>query len=445
MPRVSDIRAAIERELPGVLADLTRLVAIESVSADPGREADVDASAELVAELIRGAGCEDVRIVREGGKPAVIGHFPAPAGMPTVCLYAHHDVQPTGGDAGWTSAPFTATERDGRLYGRGAADDKGGFAVHLAALRAFGGRPPVGVKLLIEGEEEIGSPSLGALLDAYADDLACDLFVITDSANWEVGTPAFTTSLRGLADCVVTLESLDHPLHSGQFGGVAPDALTAICKLLGTLHDDAGNVAVAGLHAGAGPEVDYSEERFRAESGVLDDAGLLGEGPISDRLWFKPAVSVIGLDARGVDEASNTLYPSARAKISLRVAPGGDADASLRALTEHLQANAPWGTRVTVEPGETGPPALLGLEGRYAETARAAFAEAWGVEPVPMGMGGSIPMAQEFADAVPGATVLITAVCDPHSNIHGFDESLHLGDFAKACLAEAYLLQGLAG
>ncbi|WP_392507444.1 dipeptidase [Naumannella halotolerans] len=442
---MSELEAAVEREIPGVIADLERLVAIPSVSADPAHDADVQRCAEEVAALLQAAGCPEVEIVSEGGKPAVIGRCPAPEGTPTVCLYAHYDVQPTGGEQGWQTAPFTATERDGRLYGRGAADDKGGLAVHLATLRAFGGKPPVGITFFIEGEEEVGSPSLGTILARHADKLACDLFVITDSSNWEVGVPAFTTSLRGLAECYVTVQTLGDPVHSGQFGGVAPDALTALCKLLGTLHDDRGDVAVAGLHRGTGPELDYTEERFRAESGVLEGVGLIGTGSISERLWYAPSVSVVGLDARPVEQASNTLYPSARAKVSLRVAPGGDGAAEQAALAEHLRTHAPWGVQVSVTEGESGPPARLSLDGALAEAAKAAFTEAFGVEPVPMGMGGSIPMAQEFADAVPGATVLVTAVCDPGSQIHGFNESLDLGDFAKACKAEALLLRKLAG
>lgn len=433
----------IDNVFPSVLADLQRLVAIESVSADRHRTAEVKRSAEEVAELVRAAGCADVRVVKEGGAPAVIARFPAPPGQPTVCLYAHHDVQPEGELATWRTRPFRATEADGRLYGRGAADDKGGFAVHLAAIRAFDGKPPVGVTLFIEGEEEIGSPSLGRLLSAHAEALAADVYVIADSSNWAVGEPAFTTSLRGLVDCVVELSTLDHALHSGAFGGVVPDALTAMCRLLATLHDSQGNVAVAGLHVGTGPDLAYPPSRLRAESGILHGVDYLGSGSVSHGLWHKPAISVIALDATRVEDASNTLIPSVRAKISLRLAPGDDAPRAMASLTAHLQTHAPWGAHVRVIPGDLAQPSEMPFEGPYAEAAATAFTEAWGKEPVFLGQGGSIPMVAEFAARFPQATVLVTAVSDPDSRMHGANESVHLGDLKSACLAEALFLAGL--
>ncbi|MBA3529505.1 MAG: dipeptidase [Propionibacteriaceae bacterium] len=437
------IRAAVEAEFPGVLEDLKSLVAVPSVGADPERFSQVHRSAELVAELITSLGCGDVRIVSEGGAPAVIARFPALAGMPTVCLYAHHDVQPEGDAAAWKTPPFVATQVGDRLFGRGAADDKGGFAVHLAALRAFGGRPPVGVTLFIEGEEEIGSPSLGAILAANRHELAADVFVIADSANWAVGAPAFTTSLRGLADCVVELRTLDHAVHSGAFGGLLPDALTAICRLLATLHDEKGNVAVAGLHSGPGPDLDYPPERLRAESGILDGVDYLGNGTVVERIWTKPAISVIALDTTPVAKASNTLIPSARAKISMRLAPGDNAKEALQLLIRHLEENVPWGARLSITEGDIGEPSSLAFEGPYAEAARAAFTQAWGTAPVFVGQGGSIPMVAEFAHAFPDATVLVTAVADPDTRAHGANESVHLGDLKAACLAEALFLQAL--
>ncbi len=436
----------VRAQQAAVRADLAALVAVPSVSADPDRAGEVGRSADQVAGLLRDLGCPDVAVVRAGGgQPAVIARFPAPDGAPTVCLYAHHDVQPEGDAASWTSPPFTATERDGRLFGRGTADDKGGLAVHLAALRAFEGRPPVGVTVFVEGEEEIGSATLAQLLTEHRDELAADVFVIADSSNWAVGTPAFTTSLRGLADCVVELRTLDHAIHSGSYGGVAPDALTALCRLLATLHDERGDVAVAGLATSPPPDLVYPEDRLRAESGLLEGVQQIGTGSVVERLWCKPAVSVIALDATPVDRASNTLAPLARAKISLRLAPGDDARSALAKLVEHLHAHAPWGARVSVLEGDTGEPSTVPFEGPAAEVARRAFAEAWGVEPVFTGQGGSIPMVADFRRAFPEATVLVTAVGDPDTRAHGIDESLHLGDFEAACLAEALLLKGLAG
>ena len=373
----------------------------------------------------------------------MIAKFPAPPGKPTVCLYAHHDVQPEGDPAEWTTPPFVATERAGRLFGRGAADDKGGIAVHLAAVHAFEGRPPVGVTLFIEGEEEVGSPTLGAILAAHKNDLSADVFIIADSANWEVGTPAFTTSLRGLVDCVVELRTLDHGVHSGAFGGVVPDALTTMCRLLATLHDESGNVAVPGLPTSAGPDLEYPPDRLRADSGILPGVDYIGDGTVVERLWDKPAIAVIGLDATSVSAASNTLIPSVRAKISMRLAPDDSAAAALRKLIAHLKDHVPWGAQVDIVDGETGEPAVIPFEGPYAEAAREAFLQAWGVPPVFIGQGGSIPMVAEFGAAFPAATILVTAVSDPDSRMHGTNESVHLGDLQAASLAEALFLESL--
>ena len=427
-----------------IRADLADLVAIPSVSADPARLDQVHRSAEAVAALLTDAGCPDVRIVAADGMPAIIGRYPAPAGQPTVCLYAHHDVQPEGDPAAWVTPAFVATERGDRLHGRGSADDKGGFAVHLAALRAFDGRPPVGVTVFVEGEEEIGSPSLERLLAQERDALAADVFVIADSGNWEVGAPAFTTSLRGLADCIVTVSTLDHAIHSGSFGGPVPDALTALCRLLATLHDERGDVAVAGLAVAEPPALDYPEDRLRAESGLLDGVSLTGTGTVAERLWCKPALAVIALSTTQVAQASNTLIPSAQAKISLRVAPGDDADAALEHLARHLREHAPWGAHVDVARGDTGQPSRIPFEGPYAEVAQAAFREAWSTDAVFLGQGGSIPMVAAFRDAFPDATVLVTAVGDPDSRPHGANESVHLGDLERACVAEALMLERFA-
>ena len=265
---MSDLVARVREVLPSVRADLEDLVRIQSVWADPARRDEVRRSADAVAKLLSEAGFGDIRIVSEGGAPAVIARHPAPPGAPTVLLYAHHDVQPEGDPLQWASPPFEPTERDGRLYGRGTADDKAGIATHLAAFRAHGGNPPVGVTVFVEGEEESGSPSLGALLAAHRDLLAADVIVIADSDNWSTEIPSLTVSLRGLADCVVEVATLDHGLHSGMWGGVVPDALSVLVRLLASLHDDDGNVAVAGLHEGTAAEVDYPAERVRRGVGA---------------------------------------------------------------------------------------------------------------------------------------------------------------------------------
>lgn len=411
---------------------------------DPARRDDVHRSAAKVADLLRGAGFAEVEIVSEGGAPAVIAHHRGPDGAPTVLLYAHHDVQPEGDVAQWDSAPFEPTERDGRLYGRGTADDKAGIATHLAAFRAHDGRPPVGVTVFVEGEEECGSPSLTRILAAHKDKLAADVIVIADSDNWTTDIPALTVSLRGLADCIVEVATLDHGLHSGLWGGVVPDALSVLVRLLAGLHDDDGNVAVAGLHEGTAAPVDRDTDWVRTESGLLDGVAEIGSGSVAQRLWAKPAITVIGIDTTPIDKASNTLIPRARAKVSLRVAPGGDAAAHLDALRRHLEAHAPWGAHVTVTPGDVGQPYAIDTTGPVYDAARAAFRQAWGVDAIDMGMGGSIPFIAEFAAAFPEATILVTGVEDPGTQAHSVNESLHLGVLERAALTEALLLQKLA-
>jgi acetylornithine deacetylase/succinyl-diaminopimelate desuccinylase-like protein len=315
---------------------------------------------------------------------------------------------------------------------------------HLAALRAYDGRPPVGVTLFVEGEEEIGSPTFPAFLAAHGDRLAADVIVVADSVNWTIETPSLATSLRGLVDCEVEVRVLDHAVHSGMFGGPVLDALTALCRLLATLHDDKGDVAVAGLVHREHAEVDYPESRFRAEAGVLGGVELSGSGSIGDRMWNRPAVSVVGLDATRVADAPNALVPVARAKVSMRIAPGENPRRALDTLTEHLRSHAEHGAVVTVIDGAVGPPCELETSKPGFGAARAAFTEAFGQPPVEVGLGGTIPFIAEFATAYPDAAVLVTGVEDPDSRAHGIDESLHLGQFAKVCLAETLLLERLS-
>ena len=430
--------------LPDVRRDLEDLVRIPSVWSDPARSDDVHRSAQKVAELLRDAGFTAVEIVSEGGAPAVIAHHPAPHGAPTVLLYAHHDVQPEGDAAQWDSPPFEPTERAGRLYGRGSADDKAGIATHLAAFRAHDGRPPVGVTVFVEGEEECGSPSLSRLLAVHKHKLAADVIVIADSDNWTTEIPALTVSLRGLADCVVEVATLDHGLHSGLWGGVVPDALSVLVRLLASLHDDDGNVAVPGLYEAQAAPVDRDVEWVRAESGLLEGVGEIGSGTVAQRLWAKPAITVIGIDTTPIARASNTLIPRARAKVSMRIAPGGDSSAHLDALRRHLEQHAPWGAHVTVTPGDVAQPYAIDATGDVYDAARAAFRQGWGVDAIDMGMGGSIPFIAEFAAAFPDATILVTGVEDPGTCAHSVNESLHLGVFERAAITEALLLEKLA-
>jgi acetylornithine deacetylase/succinyl-diaminopimelate desuccinylase-like protein len=361
-----------------------------------------------------------------------------------VLLYAHHDVQPPGADADWDTDPFEPTERDGRLFGRGAADDKAGVVAHVGALRVLGDELGVGVTVFVEGEEEVGSPSFTRFLHTYRDLLAADVIVVADSSNWKVGVPGLTTSLRGLVDLEVEVAVLDHAVHSGMFGGPVLDAVTLLSRLIATLHDDAGDVAVAGLVAAADPSVDYDEAAFRADASVLDGVTLAGTGPITARLWTRPTIAVIGFDAPRVATASNTITPRATAKLSMRIAPGQDPAAALAALRAHLEGNAPFGARVTVRDGELGKPFQAPADSSAMQAARQAFADAWGTEPVDIGVGGSIPFIADLLEVYPDAAILVTGVEDPDSRAHGPNESVHLAELEKVVLAEALLLARLA-
>ena len=440
-----DLRARVQDELPGIRRDLEDLVRIESVSADPARLGEVEKSAQRTAELFAAEGV-DVEIVRafDGAPPAVIGEKKGPEGSPTVLLYAHHDVQPENDHADWDSPPFEPTERGERLYGRGAADDKAGIVAHLGALRAHGDDLPVTVRLFIEGEEEVASATLPQLLEQFKDRLEADVIVIADSGNWDIGVPALTTSLRGLIRVDVELRTLTHAVHSGMWGGLAPDAIMALIRLLDTLWTEDGAPAVAGLASGPAADVEYPEDRLRAESGAIDGLSWVGEGPAVERLWTQPAITVTGFDAPQVAGASNTLTPVARARVTIRIAPGDTSANALARLEEHLRAHVPWGASLSTTVVDTGEPIALPATGPAYDAARAAFREAWdGVAPVDMGVGGSIPFIAEFLEAFPNASVLVTGVEDPDTRAHGANEGLHLAEFERVVLAETLLLEKL--
>jgi len=440
----SGVRSAVAAALPAARVSLERLVRIPSVSADPSSRAQVEASAEEVAGQLDGAGLPEVEVLRAGdGLPAVVGRRPPSPGAPTVLLYAHHDVQPAGDVAAWESDPFEPVERDGRLYGRGSADDKAGVALHCAALKALGNDPGVGVTVLVEGEEEIGSPTLPALLADHRERLAADVLVLADSTNWRVGVPALTTSLRGGVSVVVEVATLQHAVHSGVYGGAVPDALMALTQLLATLHDEQGDVAVEGLARGDAEPLDLTAERLQSDAGVLEGVRLIGSGSLTSRLWQRPALSIVGIDAPPVDQAGLVLVPTARARLALRIAPGDDAGVARDALVRHLEVNAPWGAHVRVTSGRPIAPFAARTTGPVYTAAREAFAEAWGLPPVEIGVGGSIGFVGSFAEAFPDAEVLITGVEDPDTRAHAANESLHLAEFERACLAEALLLHRL--
>ncbi len=439
---MSALQARVADLLPALRQDLEALARIPSVSLAAFDQAHVDASADAVAGLLRAEGL-DVEIVREGGRPAVIGHIDGPDGAPTVMLYAHHDVQPPGAESDWDSPPFEPTEREGRVYARGIADDKAGVLAHVAALRAHSGVLPVSVTVFVEGEEEVGSNSLPAILERHGDKLRADVIVLADSANWAVGEPALTTTLRGVVRVFLTVRTLDHAVHSGMFGGAVPDAITALIATIATLHDADGGVAVAGLKSGVAPDLEYSEQRLREESGLLEGVGLIGTGSILTRMWAKPSITTIGIDVPSVDTSSNTLVPQAVAKISMRIAPDENPQEAYRLLADHLRANAPWGVEVEVELEEAGSGFAADANGPAYDQARAAFTDAWGVAPVNVGIGGSIPFVAAFAEKFPDTAILVTGVEEPDTRAHGANESLHIGEFARVCAAEAILLERL--
>jgi acetylornithine deacetylase/succinyl-diaminopimelate desuccinylase-like protein len=449
------LRTAVEHGFPSTVADLTRLVRIPSVSWSAFDPEHVARSAEAVAELVRGLGVFDLVDVRraaigdgdESGQPAVVARRAARNGRPTVLLYAHHDVQPPGRDEDWDSAPFEPTLRGDRLYGRGAADDKAGVMSHIAAIRALvdvlGDDLDLGIALFIEGEEEFGSRSFANFLREQRDLLEADAIVVADSNNWDVDTPALTVALRGNVTFRLTVTTLDHASHSGMFGGAVPDAMLATIRLLDTLWDADGSVAVAGLRSADLTTPDYDEAQLRAETGLLDGVAPIGRGSILSRIWAQPSITITGIDAPSVANASNTLLPSTAVRLSARIAPGQDAREAYEALRAHLLANAPFGARLEIEDVDTGQPFLVDTSGWAVAEAKAAMAEAWGREPVDIGVGGSIPFIAELVEEFPAAQILVTGVEDPDSRAHSPNESLHLGVFRRAVLAEAAFLARL--
>lgn len=439
------VRSRVERAFDGIRADLENLVRIPSVSADDSAGKRVRESAEAAASWLERSGLGDVKLLEvDGAHPAVFGTTPRPAGTPTVLLYAHHDVQPPGPRELWESSPFEPTERAGRLFGRGTADDKAGIAVHAAALQVWEGTPPVGVAVFIEGEEEIGSIHLPAFLERYEDLLRADAIVLADCANWTVGLPTLTTSVRGILDCLVEVRTLDHAVHSGRYGGPIPDALSALCRLIATLHDETGGVAVAGLRTDSSHDMDMTEAELRRLAGVRPDVQLLGEGPLTDRLWTQPAIAVLGIDAPPTATAAQQLVPVATARISVRLAPGDDPQTAFRSIERHLLSRRPWGADVTVKPYREGKPHRVDASGRPFEAFRRACTDTWGRPPMEPGSGGSLPVAAALAGAFPDTALLLTGVEDFESNTHSENESVHLGELKKCCVNEAMLLAHLA-
>jgi acetylornithine deacetylase/succinyl-diaminopimelate desuccinylase-like protein len=443
----NDLRRAVADGMQQTTDDLEHLVRIPSI-AFPGYDpAPVHASAVATAEILEAAGLRGVRLLEmpDGvDHPAVFGELPAPEGAPTILLYAHHDVQPEGPLEQWDSPPFEPVVRGGRMFGRGTSDDKCGIVMHAASIRAWAANPPIGVKVLVEGEEEAGTDHLPFLIRDNADLVRADVAVIADSGNWRRGVPTLTTTLRGVVDCRVEIRVLQKAAHSGSYGGAIPDALSSLARLLATLHDERGNVAIAGLASSPWQGVEYDVDALREEAAVLDGVQMIGDGSLAERLWTRPAVSVLGIDAPRVREASNQLVPVATAKVSLRIPPGQGAEAAMDALVAHLETHAPWGVRVRVERGTAGEPFAVRADGPAYTAAREAMADAWGRETVDMGAGGSIPLVPLLAATFPGISVLILGPSDELAAAHSVNESLALEELERGAVAEALLFDRLA-
>ncbi|MFG2830329.1 dipeptidase [Streptomyces sp. NPDC048434] len=436
---------------PRARTELAELVAFKSV-ADPAQfpKSECEAAADWVVEALRADGFQDVALLdTPDGTQSVYGFLPGPAGAPTVLLYAHYDVQPPLDEGAWVSPPFELTERDGRWYGRGAADCKGGLIMHLTALRALKehGGVPVNVKVIVEGSEEQGTGGLERYAEAHPDLLAADAIVIGDTGNFRVGLPTVTATLRGMTLVRVRVDTLEGNLHSGQFGGAAPDALAALIRVLDSLRAEDGSTTVNGLAADASWEgLQYPEEDFRKDAKVLDGVGLVGSGSIADRIWARPAVTVLGIDCPPVVGATPSVQAGARALVSLRVPPGTDAVEATKLLTAHLESAAPWGARVAVEQIGQGQPFRADTASPAYSSMAAALREAYdGEEMQTSGMGGSIPLCNTLAVLYPEAEILLIGLSEPEAQIHAVNESVSPQELERLSLAEALFLRRYAG
>lgn len=447
---VSPISETVASLMPRARAELAELVAFRSV-ADPAQfpRSECEAAAAWVADALRSEGFQDVEALdTPDGTQSVYGFLPGPEGAPTVLLYAHYDVQPPLDESAWASPPFELTERDGRWYGRGAADCKGGFVMHLLALRALkaAGGVPVGVKVIVEGSEEQGTGGLERYAEEHPELLAADTIVIGDTGNFRVGLPTVTATLRGMTMLRVQVDTLEGNLHSGQFGGAAPDALAALIQLLASLRSEDGSTTVDGLAADADWDgLAYPEADFRKDAKVLDGVGLIGRGTVADRVWARPAVTVIGIDCPPVVGATPSLQASARAQISLRVPPGQDAAEATKLLTAHIEAHTPWGARVGVEQVGQGQPFRADTTSpAYTSMAEAMRVAYPGEEMQTAGMGGSIPLCNTLAALYPEAEILLIGLSEPEAQIHAVNESVSPQELERLSVAEAHFLVNYA-
>ncbi|WP_290473029.1 M20/M25/M40 family metallo-hydrolase [Leifsonia sp. 71-9] len=435
-----------EALMPDVLDRLDALVRIPSI-AFPGFDAEpVHAMGRAVVELFEAAGADGVRLLDvPGGYPCVYADLPGPEGAPTVLLYAHYDVQPAPASQGWSSEPFEPTRKDdGRIYGRGAADDKSGLVIHYGTLRLLGPDRPCRVKILIEGEEETIS-HLEEFVEANPELMAADAFVIADLGPQEAGRPALTTALRGDVACTVTVRTLANPVHSGEFGGAAPDAMTAMIRILDSLHDENGDTVIPGVDAGAWPGADMDESAYRAGSAILPGVDYLGTGSLSDRIWAKPSVTVLGMDLPNTAEASNVLLPSVTAKLSMRIVPGSDGDAQLEALMAHLRSQRPWNCEVEVEKVKVGHAFRVDESHPAITSAMDALGTAFGVPAESIGAGGSIPLVASLKKVSPDAAIVLWGAEDTaQSRIHASDESVDPEEIRRMIDAQTLFIREFA-
>jgi acetylornithine deacetylase/succinyl-diaminopimelate desuccinylase-like protein len=443
-----EVRERVRGLMPRARTDLENLVAIPSV-ADPAQyppERCIEA-AEYVRDAVADAGLTDAGLHdMPDGHPAVIGHAPGPEGTPTVLLYCHYDVQPPLGEAEWESPPFELTERDGRWYGRGSADCKGNVVAHLTALRALEGEFPCGVKFIAEGAEEQATDGLETFVPTSGDLLAADAIVIGDAGNVAIGIPTLTTTLRGLAGVTVKVSTLEGAVHSGMFGGPAPDALVLLTQMLATLHDDRGNVTVDGIPAdGTWAGADWPAERFRGDARMLDGVELAGDGTVADMVWARPAVNVLGIDCPPVVGSTPSLQASARALVSMRIPAGIDPRAAQDALAAHLESRAPLGARVEIEREGTGAAFAAPTDGPAYRAIEEAMKTAFGADTTTAGQGGSIPLCNVLADTFPGAEIILLGVEEPLCRIHAPNESVDPSEIENIAVAEALFLREYAG
>lgn len=460
-PAEQPVLDAVAAGFPAAVGALGRLVRIPSVAFPGFPDEPLTTSADAVAQLLQGTGAFDLVDVRRAeyatdtgtalGSPAVVARRTAAPGRPTVLLYAHHDVQPAGRAELWDTPPFEPTLVGERLHGRGASDDKAGVITHVAAVtaafEALGDALEVGIAIFVEGEEEAGSRSFDAFLAANHDLLDADVIVVADSDNVSTTVPALTSSLRGNVTAVLEVATLDHASHSGMFGGAAPDAVLAAVRLLDSLWDADGAVAVAGLTTAsppAGGPAGPSIAQLVADAALLPGVRPIGRGTVADRLWYGPAITVTGIDVTDVLNASNTLLPSVRVRISCRVAPGQAAEEAFAALERHLRDHLPFGAHLGITDVDLSDPFLVDQSGWAAAAARAALADGWGAEPELTGIGGSIPFISTLTERFPAAQILITGVEDPDTRAHSPNESQDLGVLRKAITAEALLLARLS-